>query len=151
MWKPPIRILQVLNWECFSWWGYNKANTFNACCTYEGLDKTIWFNCCNDVLKQCGLDLAIIYVNTRVLEFWVVKITNIYDFLHLLSLIKIRPNMDFGGQIWHLHIYATIHFFFSLFLKESGERVTSIDQSKREKTHRGFYSFFFYLDFQIRV
>ncbi len=25
------------------------------------------------------------------------EITNIYDFLHLLSLIKIRPNMDFGG------------------------------------------------------
>jgi len=23
--------------------------------------------------------------------------TNIYDFLHLLSLIKIKPNMDFGG------------------------------------------------------
>jgi len=33
----------------------------------------------------------------RVLEFWVMETTNIYDFLHLLSLIKIKPNMDFGG------------------------------------------------------
>jgi hypothetical protein len=35
------------------------------------------------------------------------EITNIYDFLHLLNLIKIRFNMDFEGGIWHLHIYAT--------------------------------------------
>jgi len=35
--------------------------------------------------------------NTKVLEFWVMETTNIYDFLQLLSLIKIRPNMDFGG------------------------------------------------------
>jgi hypothetical protein len=28
----------------------------------------------------CGLDLTMIYVNTRVLEFWVMEITNIYDF-----------------------------------------------------------------------
>jgi hypothetical protein len=27
-----------------------------------GLDKTIWFACFNDVLKQCGIDLVIIYV-----------------------------------------------------------------------------------------
>jgi hypothetical protein len=24
---------------------------------------------------------------------------HIYEFLHLLSLIKIRPNMDFGGNL----------------------------------------------------
>jgi hypothetical protein len=35
--------------------------------------------------------------------------TNIYDFLHLLSLIKIKPNMDFGGGIWH----NTFIFLFS--------------------------------------
>jgi hypothetical protein len=81
------------------------------------------------------------------------KITNIYDFLHLLSLI-IRPNMDFGGR-FDICIYMPQYtFFFPLFLKESGKRVMSIDQSdqnKKEKTHWGFYSFFFYLDFQIRV
>jgi len=77
--------------------GYCKANTFYACCTHEGLDQTIWFACFNGVLKQCGLDFAIIYVSTRVLEFWVMETTNIYDFLHLLSLIKIKLNMDFGG------------------------------------------------------
>jgi hypothetical protein len=72
-----------------------------------GLDFLNGFACFNDVLKQCGLDLTIIYVNTRVLEFWVMETTNIYDYLHLLSLIKIRPNMDWGGGgIWHLHIYV---------------------------------------------
>jgi hypothetical protein len=69
--------------------------------------------------------------NIRVLEFWVMEITNIYDFLHLLSLIKIRPNMDLGGGIWHLHIYDTIFFFSFFFLKESGKRFTSKDQTKR--------------------
>jgi hypothetical protein len=35
---------------------------------------------------------------TRVLEFWIMETTNIYEFLHLLSLIRIKPNMDFGGE-----------------------------------------------------
>jgi hypothetical protein len=35
--------------------------------------------------------------NIRVLEFCVMETTNIYDFLHLLSLIIIRLNIDFGG------------------------------------------------------
>jgi len=42
--------------------------------------------------------------NTRVLEFWVMETTNIYDFLHLLSLIKIKPNMDLGGGLAFAHI-----------------------------------------------
>jgi hypothetical protein len=62
-----------------------------------GLDNTIWFVCFNDVLKYYGLDLAIIYVSIRVLEFWVMEIINFYDFLHFLNLIKIRPNMDSVG------------------------------------------------------
>jgi hypothetical protein len=37
--------------------------------------------------------------NTRVSKFWVIKTTNIYDFLHILSLIKIRPNMNFGKVV----------------------------------------------------
>jgi hypothetical protein len=70
--------------------------------------------------------------------------TNIYDFLHLLSLIKIRPNMDCGGEIWHNTLFF---FFFSL--KESGERFTSKDQNKRLKTHCGFYSFFLFDFFKL--
>jgi hypothetical protein len=58
------------------------------------------------------------------------EITNIYDFFHLLSLIKIRPNMDFGG-IGNLHIYANTFFFSFFSLKDSGERRISKDQSKR--------------------
>jgi hypothetical protein len=46
--------------------------------------------------------------HTRVLEFWVVEITNIYDFLHLLSLIKIRPNIIFGGNLAFAHICHNI-------------------------------------------
>jgi hypothetical protein len=45
-----------------------------------GLDKIVWFACFNDVLKQCGLGLTIIYINTRVLEFWVMETTNILTF-----------------------------------------------------------------------
>jgi hypothetical protein len=47
----------------------------------------------------------------RVLEFWVMEITNIYDFLHLLSLIKINPNMDFGGG-FGISTYMSQYFFF---------------------------------------
>jgi hypothetical protein len=51
--------------------------------------------------------------STKVLEFWVMETTNIYDFLHLLSLIKIRPNMDFGGDLAFAHIcHNTLSFFF---------------------------------------
>jgi hypothetical protein len=57
--------------------------------------------------------------------------TNIYDFLHLLSLIKIRPNMDFGGNLAFAHICHNTFSFFFFSLKESGERLTSKDQSKR--------------------
>jgi hypothetical protein len=53
--------------------------------------------------------------NTRVLEFWVLEITNIYDFLHLLSLIKVRPNMDFGRDLVFAYIChnALLFLFFS--------------------------------------
>ncbi len=66
--------------------------------------------------------------NIRVLEFWVMETTNIYDFLHLLSLIKIIPNMNFER---HLHIYAVIHFFLLFFSLESGERLINEYQTKR--------------------
>ncbi len=54
---------------------YCKANTFNAVVHMGGLDKTIWFACFNGVLKQCGLDLIIIYVSIKVLEFWIMETT----------------------------------------------------------------------------
>jgi hypothetical protein len=42
--------------------------------------------------------------NIRVLKYWVMEITNIYDFLHILGLIKIKPNIDFGGKLTFAHI-----------------------------------------------
>jgi len=68
-----------------------------------------------------------IYVNTRVSKFWVMEITNIYDFLHLLRLIKIISNMDFGRDLAFAHICENIYFLF----KECGKRFTSKYQSKR--------------------
>jgi len=50
-----------------------------------------------------------------VLKFWVIETTNIYDFLHLLSLIKIKPNMDFGGNLAFTHIFHNTNSFFSFF------------------------------------
>jgi hypothetical protein len=61
--------------------------------------------------------------STRVLEFLIMETTNIYEILHLLSLIKIKPNMDFGGGIWHLHIYAIIQFFFSFLFQREWRKV----------------------------
>jgi hypothetical protein len=58
-------------------------------------------------------------LNTRVLKIWVMKITNIYDFLHLLSLIKINRNMNFGGNLALTHICHKTHsIFFFLFQGE---------------------------------
>jgi hypothetical protein len=65
--------------------------------------------------------------NIKVFKFWVMETINIYDFLHLLSLIKIRLNMDFGGDL----AFAQYIFFSSFFLKESGERFTSKNQTKK--------------------
>jgi hypothetical protein len=53
--------------------------------------------------------------------------TNIYDFLHLSNLTKIRPNMDFGGNLAFAHIWHNTFFSFSFYLKESEERLTLID------------------------
>jgi len=57
--------------------------------------------------------------------------TNIYDFLYLLSLIKIKPNMDFGGGFGICTYMSQYNIFFFFFLKESGKRLTSKDQTKR--------------------
>jgi hypothetical protein len=52
----------------------------------------------------------------RVLEFWVIETTNIYDFLHLLSLIKIKPNINFGGILAFTHICHNTNSFIFFFL-----------------------------------
>jgi len=57
--------------------------------------------------------------------------TNIYDFLHLLSLIKTRPNMDFGVDLAFAHLFHNKHLFFLFFIKENGKRLTSKNQAKR--------------------
>jgi hypothetical protein len=62
--------------------------------------------------------------NIKVLETII-----IYDFLHLLSLIKIDIIWIFGEN-WHLQIYATRFYFFVSF-KESGERLMLIDQTNK--------------------
>ncbi len=49
-------------------------------------------------------NVVYIYVSIRVLEFWVMETTYIYDFLHLLSLITIKPNMDFLVDLAFAHI-----------------------------------------------
>ncbi len=71
--------------------------------------------------------------STRVLKFWVMKTTNIYDFLYFLSLIKIRPNMDFGGNLTFAHIcHITI---FSFFLSKKMEKGSQIKIKLRNKRH----------------
>jgi hypothetical protein len=45
------------------------------------------------------------------------EITNIYDFLHLLNLIKIRHNMDFGGG-FDICIYMPQHIYISFYFNE---------------------------------
>jgi hypothetical protein len=54
--------------------------------------------------------------------------TNIYDFLHLLSLIKIRANMNFGGDLAFAHICHNTFFFLFLISK----RVEKVSQAMIE-------------------
>jgi hypothetical protein len=51
---------------------------------------------------------------TRVSKFWVMKTTNTYDFLHILSLIKIRPNMNFWRE-FDIFTYMSKYIFFLKF------------------------------------
>jgi len=70
--------------------------------------------------------------NIKVLEFWIMETTNIYDFLHMLSLIKIRRNMNFGENLAFAHICHKTLFFPVFFpLKENGEILVSINQTNR--------------------
>ncbi len=55
--------------------------------------------------------------SARVLEFNVMDTMKIYEFLHLLILIKIKPNMDFGGNLAFAHLCHKTHSFFSISFK----------------------------------
>jgi hypothetical protein len=63
------------------------------------------------------------------------KITNIYEFLHLLSLIKIRPNMDFLGGFdifTYMPQYPFFFFFFSFSKKvEKGSQAKTKVRGKK--------------------
>jgi len=72
--------------------------------------------------------------------------TNIHDFLHLLNLIKIGLDMDFGGGIWPLHIYATIHCFFLSKMVEKGSQAKTKVRGKKHTiaSIHLFFSFSFF-------
>jgi hypothetical protein len=91
-----------------------------------------------------------IYVNSKVLEFWVMEITSIYDFLHLLNLIKNRPNMDWGGGGFGICTYMPQYYYFFPF-KESGERLTNKTEVRCKKHIMAFILFYFQLIFLIWV
>jgi len=57
------------------------------------------------------------FFNAKVLEFKVMDTTNIYEFLHLLVLIKIKPNMDFEGNLAFAHLCHETHSYFSISFK----------------------------------
>ncbi len=116
-----------------------------------GLDKTIWFACFNGVLKQCGLDLSIIYVCTKVLEFWVMETTNIYDFLQFLNLIKIKSNTDFGGALAFTHICHNTFLFLFLFSKRVGKGSQPKTKVRGKKHTMASINLFVSFNFQIRV
>jgi len=76
------------------------------------------------------------------------EITNIYNLLHLLNLIKIRSNMDFGG-IWHLHIYMSQYIFYFLFLlskrvEKGSQAKTKVIGKKCNMLSIHFFSFSLY-------
>jgi hypothetical protein len=79
--------------------------------------------------------------NTRVLEFWVMEIINIYDFLHLLSLIKIRLNMNLGGggggggDLAFAHICHNTFFLSPLFISKRVEKGSQAKTKLRSKKH----------------
>jgi hypothetical protein len=69
----------------------------------------------NYIYQYYVLQLFMLF-STSVLEFWNMEKTNIYDFLHLLSLIKIKPNMDFGRNLTFAHKCHDTSFSFSFSL-----------------------------------
>jgi hypothetical protein len=152
---PQLRYCKFFVWECFPWWGgiaklthvIHVVHTGGLDFKKKGLDKIIWFTYFKDVFKQCGLNLKVIYVSTRVLEFWVMEIINIYDFLYLLRLIKIRSNMDFGGgDVEFAHICHNIYIYIYIFFLKRVEKSLEVETKVRHKKHTmASIHFFFHL------
>jgi hypothetical protein len=49
---------------------------------------------------------------TRIFEFRDMETTIFLDFLQLLSLIKIKPNVGFGDKLRFVHVSQDFFFFF---------------------------------------
>jgi hypothetical protein len=59
---------------------------------------------------------------------------NIYDFFHLLSLIKIKPNMDCGGgDLTFTHICHNTPFFSPFFFSKRMEKGSQVKTKVRGK------------------
>jgi len=68
--------------------------------------------------------------------------TNIYDFLQLLSLIKIRLNMDLGGGG-----FGTIHFSFYFVISNKMEKGLETKTKVKGKKHTQASVLSFLFDF----
>jgi hypothetical protein len=74
---------------------------------------------------------------------------SIYDFLHLLGLIKIRPNMDYGGDLaFHIRHNTFFSFFF---FSQSGESSQAKTKVRGKKHIVASIHLFFHFVFQIKV
>jgi hypothetical protein len=67
---------------------------------------------------------------------------NIYDFLHLLSQIKIRPNTNFGGDLVFAHICHNT-FLFILFFFQRVEKGSQAKTNVKGKKHTMVFIHFF--------
>jgi hypothetical protein len=59
--------------------------------------------------------------STRIFEFKDMETIIFLDFLHLLNLIKINPNVNFGGKLRFAHICHKAFFSFFFFQGEWGK------------------------------
>jgi len=73
--------------------------------------------------------------------------TSIFDFLHLLGLIQIRPNMDLGGGGVGICPYMPQYNFFPLFLPKKVEKGPQANTKVRGKKHIVVFFQFFSLVF----
>jgi hypothetical protein len=53
--------------------------------------------------------------NTKVFKFWIMEKINIFEFFHFFNLIKIKPNMDFWGNLAFVDIWHKTHSLFYFF------------------------------------
>jgi len=68
-----------------------------------------------------------------VLDFWIMETINIYEFLHHLNIIKIRPYMNFGGDLALAHICHNTFFF--IFFSKKVETCSQAKTKIKSKKH----------------